>query len=404
MFHVLVDDWLYMDIDGKSGIYGRQETGRDLKSKIKTVSAAFLDYQTKIISLADQRSVYQEALVNAAFDGDYIIAQERLSADSIQVIGAKKDKIEEIYRYFKDIRVESLVPYAVAIRAFLKSKGLLDSGTCVIFLDDLKNQAVATFFEGMYFSSPRRISMRDVGYMISEIKRSWQNFLSERSNQNQSSDVPFVLVSNNQQWLSAFVQQGFLSEENIIHVNVDFAVLQGLKSAKFTMHFALAKEILKQKKRQLWKIRLKVLVASSFLILSGLSLYITAKVFEHKALAQYQYLQKQENQCKQRLEMLYQQKFLSLLRQNRPIDYAKVYYDFVRSTPVDYLIDSIQFQKDINGIWQFEGVIYPEDEHTAPADFQRQLSFVKAKVSFIVSNKFLGQQIDLNVNQKGEQL
>ena len=404
MFHVLIDDWLYMDVDGKPGIYGRQETERDLKSKIKTVSIAFLDCQTKIISLTDQRSTYQEALVNAAFDGDYIIVQERLSADSIQVIGAKKDKIEEIYRYFKGIRIESLVPYAAALRAFLKSKGLLDAHPYVIFLDDLKNQAVVTFFEGMHFGSPRRISMRDVGYMISEIKRSWQNFLSEISRQGQLPDVSFVLVSNNQEWLSAFVQQGFLSEKNVIHVNVDFAVLQGLRSAKFTIHFALAQEILKQKKRQLWKIRLKTLVTSSFLVLLGLGLYITSKLFEQRVLAQYQYLHKQENQCRQRLKKLYQQKFLSFLRQNRAIDYTKVYYDFVRSTPADCLIDSIQFQKDIDGIWQFHGVIYPEDEHTTSANFKRQLSFAKAKVSTIVSNKFLGQQIDLKVNQKGEQL
>ncbi len=390
MVYCLIDDWIYLDLDGKTGIYGPQEIERNLKSKIKIVTASFLDCQTKTVSLVGQQPTHQETLVNSAFTSDYIVAQERLSVDSLQVIGAPKDKVEEIYRYFGGIYIEKLVPYAVAIRAFLKSRNLLDLHPYVIFLDDLKNQAVLTFFEGMRFSASRRITMRDSGYMISEIKRSWQGFAAD-------ADASFVLISNNQEWLSAFVREGFLLKENMIHVESEFAVLEGLKNAKFTMHFSPAQEILRKKKHQIWKNRLKTFMASLLLISLGLASYGSAKIYKQKVFGQHQNLLVQENQYKSQLKDLYQQKFLTLLNRRRPIDYTKIYYDFVRSTPADYFVDSFQFQKDADDTWNFKGVIYPRDGSVTQAKFVRQLSFSNASVSAIVSHKVLGQQISLKI-------
>ena len=396
---VLFDDWFYIDVDGNCGVYGRQELGRN--SKFKKLSVAFMDYQTKIVSFTeDMRSPVKEVFINSAFDESFLITQERLSASSILVIGAKKDKIEEIYRCFNGVRIESVVPYAIAIRAFLKSKDLLDSNQCVLFLDDLRNQTILTFFEGGYFSSPRKISMRDPNYMVSEIKRSWQSFLLERSSRGLSSDISLTLVSNNQEWLSSFIQQGFLSKENAFHVNVAFGALEGLKNAKFAMHFALAQDVLKQKKRQLWRNRLKVLSVSLLFVVLGLGFYITNKTSQQQQLAQYQSLQKQNDSLKVQLRKAYQEKFLSFLSQKKKIDYTKIYYDFLQSIPEGYLIDSICFQKDSNEMWSFQGEIYPEDEFTIQKGFKQKLSFSEVDISSIIVNKTLGQRIVLRINQK----
>lgn len=406
MVYGLIDDWLYLDFNGKTGIYGRQETDRNLKSKIKTITAAFLDCQTKSVSLIGQQATHQEALVGSAFPEGFIAVQEKLSTDTLQVMGAPQEKIEDIYRYFSGICIEKLVPYAVAIRAFLKSKNLLDPYPYVVFLDDLKNQAVLTFFEGMRWGAPRRISMRDTGYMITEIKRSWQSFATDMNSF-------FVLISNNQQWLEAFGQEGFLPKGNMIYVESEFAVLEGLKSAKFTIHFAPTQEILRKKKNQLWKIRLKTFTLSALLVSLGLGFLMTANIYQHQMLLEYRHLLTKANQYKSQLKDLTQQKFLNL-KHSDPIDYPKIYYDFVRCAPADYRIDSFQFQKDnnpayggANGTWNFKGVIVPQDESATQAPtassgqarFVRQFSFAKAEVACVVVNKVLGQQISLRINK-----
>ncbi len=403
MVYALVDDWLYVDVNGKQSTYGRQEAQRNLKGGIKTVIAAFLDFQTKKVFLQGQRKNHQEALVNSAFDNDYIIVQEKLSSDSMQVIGAKQNKIEEIYNYFKGVRVNTLVPYAAAIRAFLKSRNLLDSHRYTIFLDDLGNQAVITFFENMYFSSPRRITMRDTGYMMSEIKRSWQNFLSDRLDREQALINPFILISNNQEWLSVFEDQEFLRKENAVYVDVDFAVLEGLKSAKFTMHFSLVEEVVRQKKRNLWRGHLNMLLVCSSLILLGLGSYTAFKNLKQKKLLYYQDMQAQEDKYRQQLKIFHQKKFLSLLSKNKTINYPKVYFDFVSATPQDYFIDNIQFQK-ISDNWQFQGLVYPKDEGTLHESFRRKSFFANAQISSIIFNKVLGQQIRLQIDVKDKDL
>ncbi len=402
MAYTLIDDWVYIDVDGELGVYGLEELDRNLKSRIKDLDVAFLDYQTRLVSFSDERSLAaKEDFINSVFDESYFLAQERVSDNTFQVIGAKKNRIEEIYRYCTGVHIDKFVPYGLALRAFLKSKGLLDSYPCIAYLDDLRNQTVLTFFEGGCFSSSRKIGMKDTSYMISEIKRSWQNYLLERSSQGQSCDISFVLISNNQEWLSSFVRQGFLLEENTVHMNVPFAVLEGLRQAKFAIRFSPAQEILKQKKSQLWRKRLGTWVLSMILVLCGGLSYMTVQFLDNKVKKQNQIFQKQADFLKVQLNSVYQDRFLSILSQGEPIEYSKVYYDFLKSLPAGYLIDSIGFQEDSKNHWSFQGEVYLENQYVNQEKFKYLSLFSQAKVFSIVLRKALGQRVVLNINQKG---
>jgi hypothetical protein len=396
---MLIDDWVYMDVDGKVGVYGRQEVDRNFKSKFKEVKVSFLNYETKVLSLSEKRSPYQEALINSAFDDGYMMTQERLSSDLVQVIAAKKETIEEIYQHLNPVTIDSFVPYAVAVRAFLKSQDLLSPAKCTIFLDDLRNQTLLTVFEDGCFTSPRRISMRDDNYMISEIKRSWQNYILTRTNKSLSTDMSFTVVSNNQEWLSSFVQQGFVSKEDVTLIKVDFAVLEGLKSAKFAIHFAPVKEILRKKRNQLWKDRLKVFIVSLVVVVLGVGFYSVTRMYQQKTQQQYKNLKDRTASLEIKAKDIYRQKFLSFLLEEEPISYGKTYYDFIRSMPLGYALDKMSFQRRHEDVF-FQGDIYPKDEYALQDQAALQSSFVRADISAIILHKSLGHRVTLKVYRK----
>ncbi len=395
MVCALIDDWVYMDMGNGAGIYGRQEIDRNLKSKIKNLRVAFLDYQSKIVTLPEGEK-HRDALVNSTFKEDYLIAHERLTENSIVVMGSQKETIAEIYRYFDGISIENLVPYGVAVRAFLRAKGLLDSSKSIVFLDDLRNQTVLTFFEGNYFSSSRRISMRDPSYMIAEVKRSWQSFLLERPNQRNYSKDDFTVVSNNSEWLDHFVEKEFLVKKDIVHINNSFIALEGLRNAKFSIHFSPLEQIIKQRKQRKRIDYLRAIIINSLIILSGTLLSLATYTIKQKELKQEEGIRKRIDSLIVQLKDTYPNKFLDLLDKDEPINYAKVYYDFIKSIPEGYLVDNIKMEKKGDN-WDFQGDILPANNSVLQKDFKKDYIFSKAEVSWIVLNNFLGQEVRLRI-------
>ncbi len=404
MVSVLVDDWLYVDVDGKCAVYGRKEAERTLKPKIKTMNAAFLDYQTKVISLVNKEQGYIDKIVNESFDQGDIVVQERLSADLVQIIGAKKEKIEGIYRDFEGIHITSLVPYAIAIRAVLKSRNLLEGSPYVIFLDDMGNQTVLTFFEGTRFSNPRQINLPDPSYIISEIKRSWQGFVSDVPHQQNDRKEGLCLVSNNKQWLTQLVSDGFITNEHIVYLDCQYPVLLGLSQAKFSLHFALAQEIIKQKKRVIFKRRIRTLIASVLIILFAGGSYLVSLTSVHQEYSKAQLLVQDKRKQEVLLRSIYQNNFLSFMDSQDTYDYQRIYFDFVRALPGDYLIDSFKLQQISNDSWDFEAVIYPQNEKTIPADFNGERFYLGTRVAHIITHKVLGQLITCRFNLKENSL
>jgi len=390
MVFMLIDDWVYMEKDGKVGIYGRQEFSRFPMGTSLQVQAAFLEYQTKHIKEDQARGEYTEALIQADFDEDFILAQEVLPDNSIQVMGAKKSFIKGIYDFLKDYRVQRLVPYGIALRALLRSREMLRADQSVIFLDDLKNQALLTIFKGGMFNVSRRISMRDRGYLISEIKRSWQAFNDEGS---------YVIVSNNQEWLAGFIEEGFLSKERLVHLEAEFPVLEGLKSAQFAVHFAPIDQILKDKKRIIWRERLKVIGFSLILLGTGFAIYLSVLDSRRKEDLRESGLKRQENLLTEQLKNAYQQKFLSLLRQDKPVGYARLYYDLVSSISSQWIIDEIRFVNNAKKGWIIQGDIMPQDSETLEEGFKPQGLFTQASTAKIILKQRLGKRVSLQLDQ-----
>ncbi len=387
MVHVLFDDWLYLDIEGRPAVCGQEETTRLYKSRMKSVRAAFIDCAVKYVT---------QPLLESAFASDHIVQHERMGPNVYQVIGALKTDIERVHRYFKPVPVVSLVPYPVAIRAFLNGRGLLFKDKAVIFLDDLKTQAVLTIIEGARLTAPRRISMRDTAYMVSEIQRHQKNYISQKEEGAASRDVVFMIVSNNREWLEAFCDHGLLTKQDIIHVDHSCPVLEGLKNAKFAMHFALPEDILKQKRRKAVRGILKAVAVSMAMAALGFSFWALSMGREQDMAVRLADVRKEHQRVRDELTVVDQTKFVSFLKRSAPVDYGRLYHDFISGIPRGYSIQTFRMNRTDDTHWQFAGVIDPEQDNVIARPFERYGMFGNAVIEDSVFRESLGQKIVLN--------
>jgi hypothetical protein len=386
MVHVLFDDWLYLDIEGRPAVCGQEETTRLYKSRMKSVRAAFIDCAVKHVT---------ESLLESAFASDHIVQHERMGPNVYQVIGALKTDIERVHRYFKPVPIVSLVPYPVALRAFLNGRGLLFKDKAVIFLDDLKTQAVLTIIEGARLTAPRRISMRDTAYMVSEIQRHQKNYISQKEEGVAPRDIAFIIVSNNREWLEAFCDHGLLTKQDIIHVDHPCPVLEGLKNAKFAMHFALPEDILRQKRRKTVRGILKAVAVSMAVAGLGFGFWALSMGRQQDMAVRLADARQDHQRVFDELTVVDQKKFVSFLKGSAPVDYGRLYHDFVSSIPRGYLIQKFRMDRVDDTHWQFVGVIYPEQANVIARYFERSGMFHNAFLEAVIVQGRWGQKIIL---------
>src|SRR3989338_1949154 len=386
MVHVLFDDWLYLDMEGRPAVCGQEETTRLYKSRMKSVRAAFIDCAVKNVT---------EPLLESAFASDHIVQHERMGANVYQVVGALKTDIERVHRYFKPVPVVSLVPYPVALRAFLNGRGLLFKDKAVIFLDDLKTQAVVAIIEGTGLTAPRRISMRDVAYMVSEIQRHQKNYISQKQEGAAPRDVAFIIVSNNREWLTAFCDHGLLTKQDIIHVDHPCPVLEGLKNAKFAMHFALPEDILKQKRKKTVRGILKAVTVSMAMAALGFSFWALSTGRQQDMAVRLSDVRQEHQRIRDELTVVDQKKFSSFLKRSAPVDYGRLYHDFISGIPRGYLIQKFRMDRIDDTRWQFVGVIYPQQDNVIARYFERSGMFRNAFLEAVVVQGRWGQKIVL---------
>ncbi len=392
MVYVLFDDSLYVDIDGHLVVCGREEAQRKYKPRMKNMQAVFIDCIVK--------SVLRPSL-ESSFPPDYIIQHESLSGGIQQAIGALKTDVEGIYHHFKPFAPAALVPYPAVIRAFLNGRGLLPPDKACIFLDDLKTQAVLTITEGMRLSTPRKITMRDTAYLASEIQRYQKNYISQNGVGDAAREISFLLVSNNQEWLEAFCAQGLFRKEDTVHIDHPCPALEGLKNAKFNLHFALPKDVLKQKKNKVIRHYLTSALCSIGMTAVGAGLWVWTLGFQRDVTARANELKLEYEKISDDLVHVNQEKLTSYLKDGNTVDYGRLYHDFIFGVPRGYVIQGFQMKQNKGFQWQFTGIIYPGPHQAIEKTFERSGLFQRAVIEPILIQGQVGQKINLK-GGKGE--
>ncbi len=389
MVNILFDEWLFLDVKGQAGSYGKDEIARNYKNTFKAVSVACLDVTVKQLNIEPGMKLPKDAMIAQAFDADHLILQEWMSSDVVQLMGVSRLKIEDIYAYFKPVQVIHLVPYQAAIRAFLKSRGLLNDQRAIIFVDDLKTKAIVTVFKELMFSDARQIAMRDIGYMGEEIKRTWQNFSATLGG-----DQKYVLICNNREWLAEFIKLKLVTQEEILHIDRPYPVLEGLGSAIFTNNFILPKELARQKKRTMmtnWIIDLLILVSCICVSVAIYGLFCLKEQHIKSALAQ---SQEMAGSLKQELARAYKAKLFDHLQAQQYPQADKVYADLLRHMPSGYQVKEFFIEAVEREHFKLSALIFPVDPDYYGEFIQRGI-WADADITDVTVNDQAGIKIEL---------
>ena len=156
----------------------------------------------------------------------YIIQDEKIDNNLFQIIGIKEQKVREVYSLIPPDRVESLIPYGIALRNTLINKNV-DLDKTVVFVDDFGSERLLTVFDGQKFSLTR-VLVNNHEDILPEIKRSQIDFLKKTEEFLIKKSTDFEIIVNNQA-LAAEISQN--SEKfNVKFLDVDHPALEGLKT------------------------------------------------------------------------------------------------------------------------------------------------------------------------------
>ena len=105
---------------------------------------------------------------------------------------------------------------------------------------------------------------------------------------------------------------------------------------------------------------------------------------------------RQEHQrVRDELTVVDQKKFFSFLKRSAPVDYGRLYHDFISGIPRGYLIQKFRMDRIDDTRWQFVGVIYPQQDNVIARYFERSGMFRNAFLEDVVVQGRWGQTIVL---------
>jgi hypothetical protein len=249
-----------------------------------------------------------------------------------------------------------------------------------------------TALEGMLFSSTRRIGIDDGTILASEIKRSVQKYLNDNAD---SPSKRMVFVTNNEQWASLLKEQELAQPDNVILIHEASPCLQGLRMAKFSMHFALWEDVVKKEKLNCAHVRYKSISIAMGIVLLSMATSVfafrsqeTKRNLALRAGEEYALLQKT-------LKKEYGEKFFALLKKEIKPDYALIFFEFYRRVPFGYAVKGLTINKKSSGDWQVTAEIYPSNPAVKTGHFPKSGIFTNAQVETAVFNNNVGQKITL---------
>ena len=241
MNYLIFDNDVYYDLEGKTGIAPKSDIQAVFKGSTMEAAVAVIDTLQKQIAAPEKSPSRRDEVLSSAFTGEYLTQPERIAENLFQVIAVEKPKINEVYKYLGFENVRLLVPYAVALREYLKNNKLLDENKRIVFLDYLGDQVLLTIFNKEVFTTPRRLS-KVLKQVTRELLRSQESY---RSQNKLEAEISFLIVTNSQEIIDEIVSSGLETKENIVFFKDTYPALSGLRQGKFSMHYMLPEQFIR---------------------------------------------------------------------------------------------------------------------------------------------------------------
>jgi len=345
----------------------RIEKGPDLGHLLQSIEGAgicVLDVDVELASAPETPLEKKDSMLARKFaklhpGHEYVLQDEKIEDNIFQVIGIKSEKVREIYDLVPSEKLKVLIPYAMALRFCLQSKGLeLSKG--IVFIDDLGDEKLITVFAGLKFSVTRTLTGSDRDTILPEIKRSQIGFSKKIEEFDNGKQDKMTLMTNSREIASLVPLVD--PDINIEYIDLKFPALEGLsliKAPEEMVKFLLPEEIKSKKRKQDLKKRAMSLGFSLVILSIGLGFALFNKLKLSVNQMAYARLSQQDKILENKLFDLDQSTYREDLKKQKYINYAYCYLELLNTLPLSYTIDSFRYYPA--GRWRLEAYILAQD-------------------------------------------
>lgn len=396
MNYLIFDNDVYYDLDGKTGIAPKSDIQAVFKGSTMEARVLIIDTLQKQVAAPEKIPSRRDEVLSSAFTGEYLTQSEKIFENLFQVIAIEKPKINEVYKSLGFENVKLLIPYAVALREFLRANKLLDEKKRIVFLDHLGDQVLLTIFNKEVFTTPRRLS-KVLTQITRELLRSQENYKSQNKLE---SEINFLIVTNSKEIKDEIVSSGLETKENIVFVEAAYPALAGLRQGKFLMHYMLPEQFIRLRELEIAKkrvfklgIMLGILAALSALLLGVYSVNKTVS-FRLKN------LQLEAASLNNSLEKAYQSKYKGILKSKTKADFPHYINAFLDLLPFEYIPESISIRETSPGSYRLEAIVSFDAKDRPFSKIRLSKVFKQARVENILVKDNPGLRITLDIPQK----
>ncbi len=393
MNYLIFDNDLYYDLEGKTGRAPKSEMQAVFKGSTREASVAVIDTLQKQVAAPEKSPSRKDEVIASSFTGEYLIQSERIAENLFQVIAVEKPKINEVYKILGFENVRLVVPYAIALREYLKNNNLIDEKKRIVFLDHLGDQVLLTIFHKNIFTSPRRLT-NVLKQVTRELMRSQESY---RSANKTDAEISFLIVTNSKEIADEIVASCLDSKDNIILVQDAYPALSGLKQGKFSMHYMLPEQFIRLRELEAAKKRvfnlgvmLGVLAVFLILVLASFSMNKTASL-------RLKNLYLEEASSNEVLKSVYLAKYKDILRSQKKVNFPYYFSLFLRSLPAEYKLDSMTIKSLSGGRYRFKAIVSLSTKDKPLAKLSLPPSFKQARIENILTKDNPGVKVTLDI-------
>ncbi|RJP30006.1 MAG: hypothetical protein C4533_00065 [Candidatus Omnitrophota bacterium] len=393
MNYLIFDNDVYYDLDGKNGIAPKSDIQAVFKGTSMETQVLVIDTLQKQVAAPEKIPLRRDEVLSSAFTGEYLTQAERISENLFQVIAVEKPRINEVYKILGFENVKLLIPYAVALREFLKVNNLLDDRKKVVFLDHLGDQVLLTIFNKGIFTTPRRLT-KFLKTISTELKRSEEHYRS----QNKSDEtIKFLIITNSKEILDEIVLGGGETKDNIVFVEDTYPALIGLKQGKFSMHYMLPEQFIRLRELELTKKRVFKLGIMLGILAIFMALVLGVFSINRTAAQRLKNLQLEAASLDRSLEKDYSAKYKDILRKEKKVNFPYYLNSFLKTLPSDYNPELISIREVSAGRYRFEALISLDGKDRPFSKMRLSKVFKGAKQENILVKDNPGLKITLDI-------
>ncbi|MDD4982034.1 MAG: hypothetical protein PHS12_04680 [Candidatus Omnitrophica bacterium] len=393
MNYLIFDNDIYYDIDGKTGVAVRNEAQAIFRVAPMEVSVAVIETLQKQVAAPEKAPYRKEEAIASAFSGEYLVQSERIAENLFQAVAVEKRKINEVYKYLGVENVRLVVPYAAALREFLRNNNISGEKARIIFLDHLGNQVLLTIFNKEAFTTPRPLStvLRQI---TRELLRSRENY---RAQNKLGAETGFQIVTNSKEIVDEIVSNGLEAKENIIFLQDTYPALTGLKQGRFSMHYMLPEQFIRLRRIKEARKRVSCFLVMLSVLAAAVVMFLGTLGLNKSASARLKNLQIEEASCDEVLKRVYREKYQDILRHGKKVNFPYLMGVFIESMPSGYTLESAVIQCYPGGRYSFEAIVFLEAKSEPFAGMRLNAAFRRARIENILLKDNPGLRVALDI-------